>query len=130
MGVDRSQYAKEFVDKAREDLKAAEALFKEGYFSSSCFHSQQVAEKYLKTFLIKNNVRFKKIHDLEQLVNMCADIDKKFLNVASQARFLNPYYIESRYPDFFGVGEEVVEDDAIRALNSAKEITSFVEERL
>jgi HEPN domain-containing protein len=73
MKADRSLYAKEFINKAKEDIGVARTLLQEAeFFESSCFHSQQAAEKYLKAFLIKKGVRFKKIHDLEQLIEMCS----------------------------------------------------------
>jgi len=131
MKADRSLYAEEFVDKAKEDIGVARALLKEArFFESSCFHSQQAVEKYLKAFLIKRDIRFKKIHDLEGLVEMCSGVDKEFVKILPLARFLNPYYVGARYPDAFGVGEMAKEDDAKKALKSAEEIASFVERKL
>lgn len=131
MKADRGLYAKEFIDRAKEDLGVARTLLKEGeFFESSCFHCQQAAEKYLKAFLIKKDVRFKKIHDLEQLIEMCSGVDKEFTKILPAARFLNPYYIGSRYPDVFGSDKEANQKEAKKALRSAEEIVSFVEPKL
>lgn len=41
----------EFLIFAEEDLKSARVLLKEGIFNQVCFHSQQVVEKSLKSFI-------------------------------------------------------------------------------
>lgn len=58
---------KEWFSKADEDFKFAEVNLKEGrnYFPQICFHFQQAAEKYLKSFIIAHELKFSKIHDLE-----------------------------------------------------------------
>jgi HEPN domain-containing protein len=34
------------------------------------FHSQQAVEKYLKSYLVENNISFPKIHDLPKLYEL------------------------------------------------------------
>ncbi len=45
-----------------------------------CYHTQQAAEKYLKAFLIANDMDIKKfkIHDINRFLLECASIDPEF----------------------------------------------------
>jgi HEPN domain-containing protein len=45
-----------------------------------CYHAQQAAEKYLKAFLIANDIEIKKfqIHDIDRLLVQCDSIDPEF----------------------------------------------------
>jgi ribosome-associated protein YbcJ (S4-like RNA binding protein) len=47
---------REWLDKADEDFRFAEANLREGseFYAQICFHFQQAAEKYLKAFIIDN----------------------------------------------------------------------------
>jgi HEPN domain-containing protein len=57
-------------------------------------------------------------------------VDKEFTKILTAARFLNPYYIGSRYPDVFGSDETTDEKEAEKALRSVEEIISLVERKL
>ena len=90
---------KEWIRKAQNDLRSAEILFKEnGPTDSLCFHCQQAAEKYLKSFLVSHWIKPPMIHDLVLLLKYCRKIDKEFENLKEEVLFLNKYYIETRYP--------------------------------
>ena len=59
--------ANEWVEKAEDDCYSAELLLRAGEHpmpGNSCFHSQQCAEKYLKTFLVENEIDFPRSHQL------------------------------------------------------------------
>ncbi|ODS35974.1 MAG: hypothetical protein A7316_10480 [Candidatus Altiarchaeales archaeon WOR_SM1_86-2] len=75
------QLAEEWFLKGNHDIETAQLLFDErGYNEVICFHIHQAVEKYLKGFLIYKGIRYKWIHDLEELAKACGDIDKEFLN--------------------------------------------------
>lgn len=57
-----------WVAKAEEDLEAARILLKHTLWDSSCYHSQQAAEKFLKGLLCECDLSIPKIHDLEKLL--------------------------------------------------------------
>ncbi len=59
--VDR-QIIDEWLAKAESDFQFAEIVLAEEkeYYDHICFHFQQSAEKYLKTFIIANNLGFEK----------------------------------------------------------------------
>jgi HEPN domain-containing protein len=68
------------------------------YLQAITFHSQQAAEKYCKALLVYHQVEFPKTHDLADLVELLATVDKVSAEKLSEIDVLNPYAIESRYP--------------------------------
>jgi HEPN domain-containing protein len=69
--------------KAESDLKVVKHLLTidEPPTDALCFHCQQAIEKYFKAFLTFQDVRVKKIHDMEALLNLCIKQDKDFENL-------------------------------------------------
>ena len=88
-----------------------------------CFHAQQVAEKYLKAFLVSRNVGFPKTHDLEVLLNLLIEKNKIFSELLSNIDPLQDYSIASRYPDEI---DELTIDDAKTAYQNALTIKEFI----
>lgn len=83
-----------------EDLQSAELLLKEGIFSQACFHAQQCAEKALKAFVVFRNGSVKKIHDLNELLDLCYSFGGDDLRAfEAQINFLTKFYTPTRYPD-------------------------------
>ncbi len=99
MNKNNDQLYKEWLQKAQNDMKAAEILYQEkGPSDTLCFHCHQAVEKYLKGFLVFNHKEFPKTHDLVFLINLCEEVDKDLKKIKKKAAILNRYYIESRYP--------------------------------
>ena len=74
------QYLLQWKQKANEDLLSINRL-SEGEMtatSSICFHCQQLAEKYLKLFLLYHGVEIVRTHEIEFLLCECAKLDKEF----------------------------------------------------
>jgi len=96
---------KEWIKKAEEDYNFAVDNLKEKskFYSHICFHFHQSAEKFLKAYIIAKNLEFKKIHDLVELLRICENNDKSFYELREECEFLNPFYIETRYPVFWDV---------------------------
>lgn len=92
-----------------------------------CFHCQQAAEKYLKAFLVKNQIEFSKTHHLMPLINLCATVDKNFREELSEADCLTDYAVQLRYPDdwYEPTGEETAQAYAM-----ALKIKHFVLKKL
>ena len=68
----------ELIYKAEEDFESAIYLAKKDKKAvpdSVCFHCQQCIEKYLKTFLISNNIEPPEIHDLQRLKAICCKVE-------------------------------------------------------
>src|SRR5512133_693193 len=65
----------DWVEYAEEDLIMAKSALRRSkpLTTSSCFHSQQCAEKYLKAILVSRDIEFPKTHDLLILNTLCTD---------------------------------------------------------
>lgn len=93
-----------WLRKAESDLKVVKHLLmiNEPPTDALCFHCQQAIEKYLKAFLTFRNVRVKKIHDMEAILNLCIEQDKEFENLDKEnISSLSLFAVEVRYPEEF-----------------------------
>mgnify|MGYP005777457989 CR=1 FL=1 len=86
-----------------------------------CFHAQQAVEKILKAFLVKNNIEFNKIHNLETLRKLSSTVDNEFNNI--DFGNLNYYGVATRYPD--GIMEMPSVKVTKELYEKAKEIVDF-----
>jgi len=89
---------------ANNDLCAAETLIKEDYPLTNIvvFHCQQAIEKYLKAFLVENDIPIIKTHDLVKLNDVIKEI--KDLGIEEERLIVvNEVYSESRYPGDLGL---------------------------
>jgi HEPN domain-containing protein len=78
MTNDQNEYLKNWIFRANEDIAVIENLFKsepELFASSICYHAQQAVEKFLKAYLVFQNIDFPKTHDLDFLLLECKKID-------------------------------------------------------
>jgi len=120
-----TDYVRNWFVRADEDLSTIEILLKERKVIPNpvCFHAQQASEKYLKGFLAHHDLHVRKIHDLEVLANDCKQIDRTCQELSKDAKFLNQFYTESRYPDDYG---DFSIRDAKEGYEAAKRIKEFV----
>ena len=84
MNSDKTEYIKNWLFRAKEDISVLESLASidlEYYTSTICFHAQQAVEKYLKAFLIYHDIDFPRTHDLDYLLLECQKIDKSHLTL-------------------------------------------------
>jgi HEPN domain-containing protein len=94
-----SEIAKEWLAKAEDDYGfACAGLEDTDYFAQICFHFQQAAEKYLKTFIVANELDFRAVHNLLELLDICIRKDTSAKKLRESCIFLNPFYIDTRYP--------------------------------
>lgn len=115
--------------KSNHDVTAAEILLKADHFPDTiCFLSHQAIEKKLKGFLVCNKIIPPKTHNLEELIKLCADINKNFLDFIDECSKITAYYIESRYPVSFT--QDIKRKDAKEAFETSKELFKFVENLL
>lgn len=118
-----------WLEFAKQDLKMAEVALREKFYNQTCFHCQQAVEKFLKGYLIAKNKEVPKIHFLDELLNLCAQIDKNFEKLKDYCSKLDDYYIPMRYPDALpgmlldGLPNE---KDALEAISFTKEIMQFI----
>ncbi len=89
------------------------------------FHAQQCAEKYLKAFLVRHRIAFRKTHDLRDLRRQCVEVDSVFDLLTDALLLLNQFAIDSRYP-----GLALTHQDARDAVAAMKQVRAFVRARL
>ncbi len=95
-------FIKQWLLKANEDLLVVQKLTESEIVATSsiCFHCQQALEKFLKAFLIANNIEIKRTHNIEYLLVECSEIDKEFANI--DPKELSDFGVDVRYPgDFY-----------------------------
>ena len=119
-----NELVKEWIHKAESDLLDAKNNLRSETIPTDmvCFHCQQVAEKYLKAYLISQDKSFPKIHNLLRLMELCREIDQDFSKLKDNLVILNDYAVEIRYPDDWF---EPTVDDAKEAFELAKEVKEF-----
>jgi len=116
-----------WIQKAESDLAAASLAIHAGQaLDAACFHAQQAAEKYLKAYLIRKDVDFPFVHNIEKLVELCSGCDPAFQELLSLAAELTPYAVELRYDDDFWPSPQT----AAAAHEMAVKVKKFVLARL
>ena len=121
---------KRWVMKAENDLKIArdELMTEKPANDMICFHCQQAVEKYLKVFLVKNSIEFKKTHDISELIELCLGVDDSFSELFDKnVDSLTIYAAEIRYPDYFYFPSDEETKDAI---SKAEYVKDFVMRKL
>jgi HEPN domain-containing protein len=88
-----------------------------------CFHAQQCVEKYLKAYLVAQNIVFPKTPDLKYLLTACIKTNNSFLDIELPVFSLVTYAITPRYPDEI---DELIITDAKEAYNNALLIKDFI----
>jgi len=115
----------EWLFKAGNDLASAEILMNASkpLYDIAIYHTQQCAEKALKSYLAFKEQEIDKIHNLITLTNLCSQFDAEFASLRDDALYLNPYSTLYRYPegDLMPPKEEVK-----KAMDTASKIFEFV----
>jgi len=116
--------AEDWIASADKDLSAAEILIKENASLTNIvtFHCQQAIEKYLKAFLIENDILLIRTHDLVKLNGMIKEVKDLGLN-EEELVVINEIYIDSIHQDESGSIHESTSDD-----RQAKEFIEFAKE--
>jgi HEPN domain-containing protein len=84
-----------------------------------CYHCQQAAEKYLKGFLVYNDIKPPKIHELDTLCEMCSKLEEKFDDIIKECLTLTVYGVQARYPYEIEIDEYQMKK-AVEAMNKIK----------
>lgn len=121
----KSNLVQQWIQKAEDDLSAAEFLIKSENILTSivCFHCQQSAEKFIKAYLVHLNIEFGNSHDLDYLlglIEMRNDFEPSLYTIID--RFEN-FAVEVRYPN--QKFEPAVEDAQV-ALEASIKVKSII----
>ena len=121
---------KEWIAKAEEDFEFALVNLKEGrpFIAQICFHFHQSAEKYLKAYIIAEDLQFRKIHDLPALLKTCTSKDPSLNEIRDDCENLNTFYIDTRYPVHWPT--DFSSKEAKKAFRSAEKIRNFIMKKL
>lgn len=113
---------REWVEYAEEDLTVAKSALRRNkpLTTSSCFHSQQCAEKYLKAMLIAKDAEFPKTHDLLILDALCNKAGILTGYTKEDLGRLSGYAVHTRYP-----GNQPALEDAQEALEIVTHVRRF-----
>ena len=118
---------KQWMLKAKNDLRGAKILFKENVFDLCVYHAQQCAEKMLKAYLVFKKQEIRKTHELELLAKLCQEFDSGFGLLTNDAIELAPYCSKFRYPDDILIPEK---DETLTVLNRSEKIYKFVKNKI
>ena len=115
----------QWLDKAEDDLNAAQALFDHGgdLWAIVAFHCQQSVEKFLKAMLTSSQVEFNKTHDIAVLLDSLEAIDGALAQALRPADALTVYGVQVRYP---GDGPDVDREESELALLLARTVAKKV----
>jgi HEPN domain-containing protein len=123
--MDKTEELQQWLDIATQDLDTAIHLAANMHPTPDeiiCFLCQQAAEKYLKAFLVTNNIEPPTIHDLIKLLGSCNDINSNFSWLQIKCVALNQYGVMPRYPNEL----QITEADVRIALQYAQDIKAFI----
>ncbi len=118
----------EWIEKAEGDYATAGRELrarKFPNFDAACFHSQQLAEKYLKGYLQEHEQTIPKTHSLIDLLALCLQLDLTFHMIRPDLVLLDRFGVHFRYP-----GERADRTDARSAFRSARVVREFVQTKL
>lgn len=123
-----------WLKQAEYNLQVAESNLKEGFYSASCFMSEQSAQVALKAYLIYKTGRYITMHSIKKLAEKCLEHGNEFQKIVEYGKILDRYYIPTRYPDALAPpaipAEIYTEKDSTEALNFTKEIIEKVSQKI
>lgn len=97
---DRDKLLAQWIEKAEEDYLLAQHLLEDSSFINAiAFHSQQAAEKYIKAYLVREQIEFPKTHDIGMLLNIVSKHNPSLAESLNSAIILTDYGVDVRYPD-------------------------------
>ena len=92
---------REWVEKAEADFGTARRELRarrHPNFDAACFHAQQCVEKYLKARLVEADIRFAKIHDLQELLDVVLPVEPLWEAFRTKLGELTSFAVAFRYP--------------------------------
>lgn len=125
MDKTRKILADEWFNSALSDYTYAQlGLKEEVIFPQVALLSQQVAEKFLKGFLILSGVEPPRIHDLPKLLDECIKVSSELEKLRDACELLTGFYIESRYPPDI---PDYTREEIVDAFEKAKLVKDIME---
>ena len=115
---------KELIMIADEDFESAKFLTQmhPTPLEIICFLCSQSIEKYLKSFLLFNEIIPNKTHNLNELLRDCKNIHQTFSDIDYECRIINKHAHETRYTRF---KNNISESDMKYALKATEKVKSL-----
>ncbi len=114
------------------DLHSAQVEFTETkHYTLVGFLCQQATEKYLKSFLMLHGISIEKklkTHNLIFLLAHCDKIDNDFNDWEEELKFLNDFYIDTRYPADHG--QISLEKEARKCIKYTEQFVKFIKNKI
>ena len=98
------------------------------FYAQICFHFHQAAEKYLKAFIVARDLEFQKIHDLMVLLKLCSAAEPDFEGIYGDCKFLNRFYIDTRYPVHWPTNYS--KEEALKAKTASEKVRKAIRDTL
>jgi HEPN domain-containing protein/predicted nucleotidyltransferase len=115
------------ADEDRRDSRNNLAAGRDASWTSVCFHSQQMAEKYLKALLVRCGVRPPRTRDLTELVELARRHGRKLPAIDLACATLQEFAVAARYPEDVGILSEA---NAQQAWSAAQHVCAAVDREL
>jgi len=125
--------AKRWILQASKDLDDAKFISSGKRYNVACFLAQQSAEKALKAFLLLKGADEIWGHSVGDLCKDAQNFDSDFREIERESKYLDKYYIPTRYPNALPGGipsETFDENDAERAISLADKVINFVKSKM
>jgi HEPN domain-containing protein len=125
--------ARQWLDRATEDLAVAQLVRNERHASHACFLAQQRIEKALKAYLLSRTNAYPRAHRLVDLLAECEKLQREFTQFRDVCIVIDQCYIPTRYPN--GIPGSLaaglpVDQEAAEAIDAADRISNFVAREL
>ena len=118
-----NKLTEEWINKAEKDYLTVKQLLRSEMpvLESTCFHSQQCIEKYMKAILQENNVAFEKTHDLNVLLEQGKSFVPGLETCKNEITDLSSYAVDIRYP-----GLDVSKEEADVCIKSMEKLRVII----
>lgn len=134
MKRDQIDLAKGWFLKAEQDIKNIEIILDadniDAPYDTLCFHAQQASEKYLKGFLAFHSLPIPRTHDIEELLQLCSQINNDFSGIIAESVILSQYAVATRYDFEFWPDRTEVENSLRIALIIKKAVLEKLPKRV
>jgi HEPN domain-containing protein len=126
-----SDHAYELLEKADNDLIAAQATFPTGRaFDTVCFHCQQSVEKCLKAVLAWHDVDYPWTHDLREILALVLPFMPEIAEHGRNIISLNPFAVGIRYSGVEYPSEEETTFSLSLAVRVRALVQSYIERQV
>ncbi len=116
---------REWLNRAKSNLAMARSPIPGVYLEDLCFEAQQAAEKAIKAVMMKRDIEFPFVHDLNRLVSILEQDGETIPEGIRRAELLTKYATVTRYP---GEMELVSDQEYADAIVIGEAVVRWAEE--